>query len=172
MAVHKPVAPPTASPKLHALGPTGFRTTLPSLPTPSAPTRVNPHPCIVNPRRSSTLLGLLGSCAYEQAIMASAQRLISRGVFGTFRCANGWGLLGPAGKARAFRQGMRAFEQHGGAVTEVHVPLVSRSTPWKLFMSRSTGELPHDQQPAFFDGTRATRSRRISLCACRNIYPH
>ncbi|GFR42938.1 hypothetical protein Agub_g3813, partial [Astrephomene gubernaculifera] len=33
----------------------------------------------------STLLGLLGSCAYEQAIMASAQRLISRGVFATIR---------------------------------------------------------------------------------------
>ncbi|GIL89213.1 hypothetical protein Vretifemale_17066, partial [Volvox reticuliferus] len=29
----------------------------------------------------SNLLGLLGSCAYEQAIMCSAQRLISRGIF-------------------------------------------------------------------------------------------
>ncbi|GLI64518.1 hypothetical protein VaNZ11_007787 [Volvox africanus] len=33
----------------------------------------------------STLLSLLGSCAYEQAIMSSAQRLISRGVFASHK---------------------------------------------------------------------------------------
>ncbi len=101
------------------LGLLGFYPLVSSLPTPSAPTPVNPRPCPVNPRRSSTLLGLLGSCAYEQAIMASAQRLISRGVFGTFRCASGWGPPAPAG--RALRQGKRAFWQHYLPSTVVRV---------------------------------------------------
>jgi hypothetical protein len=37
--------------------------------------------------RSSTLLGLLGSCAYEQAMLSTAQRLLARGVFEALR----WG---------------------------------------------------------------------------------